>query len=221
MRWCALVACLVCAVSAGAYNFESNGIYYNITSRDPATVEVTYYNDYHKYTGSVNIPSSVTHDGTTYTVTAIGQEAFYKCHDLTNVTLPSTLTDIRNYAFYDCLKLEKVTLPNSLTYLGAYAFAYCGSEASSFTSVVVPDAVIDLGFGAFTGCKKLTNVTLGSGVSIMNENVFKECTALTNVTCLAMTPPIIYRSAFVQSHYSSVNLKVPKSSVSAYQANSN
>lgn len=218
MRWCALVACLVCAVSAGAYNFESNGIYYNITSRDPATVEVTYYNDYHKYTGSVNIPSSVTHDGTTYTVTAIGQEAFYRCYDLTNVTLPSTLIDIWNYAFYDCLKLEKVTLPNSLTYIGAYAFAHCGSDASSFTSVVIPDAVIHLGLGAFTGCTKLTNVTLGSGVIIMNENVFKECTALTNVTCLAMTPPVINSNAFDQSHYSDVVIIVPKSCKPVYQA---
>lgn len=219
IRWCALVACLVCAVSAGAYSFKSGNIYYTITSNDPATVEVANPdNDLNKYTGSVSIPASVTNNGTTYKVTGIGRSAFYMCHDLTNVSFPSTLTYIDTYAFYDCPYLVNVTLPKSLTSLGTYAFALCGS--SSFTQIDIPDGVTSIGLGAFYMCSNLTRVTIGSGVKYIKEKAFYDCTALTNVTCKAMTPPSMESNAFDQSHYSSLPLKVPRSSVSTYQAHS-
>ena len=72
----ALLACVACALSANAYSFYADGIYFNITG--PNTVEVTYreYRDNY-YTGTVVIPSTVTYDDVTYTVTGIGNSAFY------------------------------------------------------------------------------------------------------------------------------------------------
>ena len=96
-RWCALVACLVCAMSAGAYSFKTNGIYYTITSTNPATVEVAEPDsEANRYTGTITVPSSVTNNGTTYSVTGIGYNAFYYCRNLTRVTLPYSLTYINN-----------------------------------------------------------------------------------------------------------------------------
>ena len=101
-----LAACLTSALSATAYDFSAvyNGqtIYYNITSSTNKTVEVTYKgssNANGDYSGYVTIPSTVTNSGTTYTVTAIGEQAFACNCNLTGVTIPNTVTSIGEYAF--------------------------------------------------------------------------------------------------------------------------
>ena len=80
------------------YDFCVDGIYYKKTSSN--TVEVTYQELMAaNYTGSVNIPTSVTFGGVTYKVTAIGIYAFYLCRSLTSVTIPNTVTSINACAF--------------------------------------------------------------------------------------------------------------------------
>ena len=46
------------------------------------------------YTGSVDIPASVTYDGEEYCVTGIGENAFRSCYNLTSVTIPGSVTKI-------------------------------------------------------------------------------------------------------------------------------
>lgn len=56
------------SLSAAAYDFESAGIYYNITGNN--TVEVTYSDrDNNTYSGSISVPETVTNNGTEYSVT--------------------------------------------------------------------------------------------------------------------------------------------------------
>lgn len=70
-----LVAVALClATEAGAYDFEAEGVYFNILSETDKTVEVT-SGDY-AYAGSVKLPSTVNSGGITYAVTAIGENAF-------------------------------------------------------------------------------------------------------------------------------------------------
>ena len=69
-RFKTLVTILACmaAIQAQAYDFSEGGIYYNITSETGNTVEVTYKDtNFNYYSGTVTIPSTVTHSGTTYT----------------------------------------------------------------------------------------------------------------------------------------------------------
>ena len=51
---------LLCCMSVSAHDFEVDGIYYNITSEEDLTVEVTYGGrkvlSYGSYSGSVTIP---------------------------------------------------------------------------------------------------------------------------------------------------------------------
>ena len=139
-RLITLVAICMLSLHAMAYNFsytyQGNTLYYNITSDN--TIEVTYYSsttDNNYVSGDVVIPSSVTNNGTTYSVTSIGDYAFYLCIGLTSVTIPNSVTSIGDDAFYGCSSLTSVTIPNSVTSIGNMAFAYC----SGLTSVTLPN----------------------------------------------------------------------------------
>ena len=79
----ATVAVLLCSVSASAYDFEVDGIYYNIISATDLTVEVT--EGENKYTGKVIIPSNVVYKSKVLTITSIGDGAFDCCDGLNSI----------------------------------------------------------------------------------------------------------------------------------------
>ena len=105
------------------YAFEVDGIYYVIND-DGKTVYVTSGNV--EYSGAVVIPSTVTYDGTTYSVIEIGYKAFEGCRGLTSVTLGKSVTSIGGYAFSNCtglmsftsLNVTPPTLPGETTFEG-------------------------------------------------------------------------------------------------------
>ncbi len=92
---------LTAAFCAHAYDFEVDGIFYDI-NEDKAIVS---YDESvgPLYSGTVVIPETVTYDGTTYTVTAIKDGAFLYCTELTNVTIPNSVIIIGKYAFNSCI----------------------------------------------------------------------------------------------------------------------
>ena len=108
---------LLLSTTAFAHDFKVDGIFYNFIDKNAKIVEVTYKGDYYnsysnEYSGSVTIPSSVTYNSTTYSVTSIGGGAFYDCSGLTEVTIPNSVTLIGDVAFYNCTGLTSVTIPN-------------------------------------------------------------------------------------------------------------
>ena len=202
---------LVAALPAAfAYNFESVGIYYDITGSN--TVAVTYATgSYNSYSGNVTIPSTVTYNGTTYTVTAIGNNAFRNCSGLTGVNIPGTVTSIGDNAFNSCSLLASVAIPNGVETIGADAFAYAG-----LISVTIPNSMREIGNGAFShesylttlhfnadscifmggvseysdvyyysscfySCENFHHLVIGNNVKIIPNNAFLNCTGLDSV----------------------------------------
>ena len=210
----AVAMMLMVVLPSLAHDFEVDGIYYNYLDETAKTVEVTYKGDYYyvnEYTGSVTIPSSVTYNGTTYSVTSIGEWTFGLCTGLTSVTIPNSVTKIGNTAFYGCTGLISVTIPNSVTTIGNSAFLDCTGltsvivengnskydsrnncnaiiETSTNTLVVgckntiIPNSVISIGSLAFYNCTGLTAVTIPNSVTSIGESTFENCTDLTSVT---------------------------------------
>lgn len=91
---------------------EINGIYYNI-NEEAKSAEVTYYgNSYYEhkdeYNGTINIPTTIAINETTYNVTSIGEYAFAKCENLTQITIPASISYIDKYAFASCSKLTTI-----------------------------------------------------------------------------------------------------------------
>ena len=118
----ALLTTLFVPTLSYAYEFEVDGIYYN-KNADGETVSVTYNKgEGTDYSGSVTIPSKVTYDGTTYTVTEITQYAFRNNTQLTAVTIANTVTRIGRLAFYNCSSLATIKIPDSVTYMGGNVF---------------------------------------------------------------------------------------------------
>ena len=74
----------------------------------------------------VVVPATVTIDGRTYQVTAIGKYAF-RDNSLTEITLPSTLKSIEEGAFYYCYQIQDLVIPEGVTSIGNFAFAYMGN----------------------------------------------------------------------------------------------
>ena len=95
-----LILSVVFSTSASAYDVKIDGIYYNLNS-EGKTAEVTFVDK--NYSGEVVIPSSITSKGKEYTVTSIGNEAFYKCSGLTSVDIPNSVTSIGGGAFEYCI----------------------------------------------------------------------------------------------------------------------
>ena len=123
------------------------------------------------------IPTSVTYDEITYSVTSIGYEAFYGCRSLTSVTIPNSVTSIGERAFYDCRGLTSVTIPNSVTSIEGCAFYEC----SGLTSVTIGNSVTSIGERAFRSCSGLTSVTIGNSVTIIGMAAFQGCSGLTSI----------------------------------------
>ena len=172
-----LIAAWLTALTAVAQDFSSGGFSYNITGDN--TVEVT--KDYMggtQYSGNVTIPSTVTYNGKTYTVDAIGAYAFQYCEGLTGVTMPNTVTTMGDYAFGDCPALASVTLSNSLQSVGYYAFQNC----TALTSITIPNSVKYIFDQAFSYCDHLTTVKMGDNVEQIGNNAFQYCSALTSLT---------------------------------------
>ena len=131
--------------SFGAMGFVYDGLCYNITGVN--TVEVISrqeFGDCGQYPATVVIPATVEHDGTTYTVTRIGDNAFNGC-STTSVTLPSTIEEIGRYAF-STLRISSIDLPASLRSIGFSAFFGC----SRLSAMHLPASVSSIGAAAFS-----------------------------------------------------------------------
>lgn len=142
------VAMLCTLISASAYDFEVDGIYYDISSEADKEVSVTHGTYYQSasYFGVVNIPASVIYNGETYSVTSIGEFAFNNCENLQSVTIPNSVTSIGRNAFNDCSKLQSITIPNSVTYIGSNAFVEC----TNLRSLTIGSGVKNIDADAFS-----------------------------------------------------------------------
>lgn len=89
-----LLLALLLPATASAYDFVVDGIYYYIDGNNAIVTYQQYVNYSYQsdYSGDVTIPETVTYNGTTYSVTTIGNDAFCGCSGLTSVNIPNSVT---------------------------------------------------------------------------------------------------------------------------------
>lgn len=195
------VLALLCSVQTYAYDFEVDGIYYNLVSASELTCEVVSYSEdingydnLNKYEGNIVIPENVTVNGKTLTVTRIGSYAFSGCKNLYSISMPNGIQEIGNYAFSGCDKITDVTLPEGLKRIKYNAFSHCSKlkavsfpnsleeiwyKAFAYTAlqlVEFPENLREIHNNAFTGCEGLTRVVIPPSVKILGLRAFTKCT---------------------------------------------
>ena len=220
LKLSAALVMLFSFTAAYAYDFEVDGIYYNKIWNNE--VEVTYkFKDYlgqakSDYVGNVVIPSKVTKEGRTYSVTSIGESAFSSCRRLTSVAIPNSVTSIGASAFSSCSGLTSVTIPNSVKSIGDSAFEGC----SDLTSVTIPNSVKSIEEEAFEDCSNLKEVSLGTGLRNIGDFAFVGCAAITKITSYAVMPPLVQLNSFRYEVYDGANVYVPQASLNDYKSDS-
>lgn len=177
---CLLALLLPCL--AVAHDFEVDGIYYNITSEEDNTVEVTFPADKKDfYKDVVFIPEEVNYDGKEYTVTAIGESAFQYNYELLSIVMPNTIRSIKEFAFNGCISLKSLTISSAVSEIGDYAFMGLRSlehlavdfHNKTFDSRGDCNAIIRTRTNTLlVGCK---TTIIPDGVEVIAGNAFISC----------------------------------------------
>ncbi|MDE5613796.1 MAG: leucine-rich repeat domain-containing protein [Treponemataceae bacterium] len=116
---------------------------------------------------------SVTLDG----VKSIGQNAFEKCYNLTEVTIADGVKNIGSGAFAGCGALTSVVIPESVERIGNGAFQNC----RTLETVVIENGATDIPADMFEGCSALKHVSIPNSVMTIGSGAFENCTALNDV----------------------------------------
>ena len=149
-----------------AYQFEKNGIYYDIVNGKAVVVSGGSV----MYSGDVVIPETVEFGGQHYVVDSIGEWAFNACSGLMSVKLPEKLRVIGRLAFVDCYGLTSISFPASLKVIGDGAFQNC----DGLTSLSFPEGMTQIGDGAFQRCGRLETLFFPSTMKSIDWGVFCE-----------------------------------------------
>ena len=174
-----LLMALAIPQSVKAYDFskayQGQMLYYTVIDsvnhyvmltcpKDSLITDINWYDawidgwDYsNRPTGALVLPDTVTHNGITYTIRAIGACAFSGCPIFT-VVIPNTVDSLGDAAFGGCSYLSEVTFSNALRYIGRYAF-----NGTNLGNVVLPPQVGVLKEYAFQNAH-ITNITLNDSL---------------------------------------------------------
>ena len=216
--------------SLHAQTFTAGDLNYSVNDDG---VSVTVINSAGYMLGDLIIPDTVTDNGNTYAVTAIGDYAFsFSAYEM--LILPNTLVSIGNEAFYcgvfnctlripnsvenigynaffNCRNLTgHLTIPNSVTNIGSCAFMNCG-----FTGLTLPESLSSISSSAFAECNQMSGtLILPSSITSIEEYAFTGC-SFTSIVSYALTPPELGEDAF--SDFGCSTLTVPSGCLQEYQ----
>ena len=158
------------------------------------------------YDGTITIPSAVSG----YTVTTIGNGAFYYCQKLKAINIPTSVKTINFCAFNQCSELKELYIPASVESIDDYAFASCSGlekiivdAASAFydsrnncnaiikktyndlilgcKNTVIPNTVKLISHGSFRGITDLQKIFIPASVTWVGGQAFNDSYNLTSI----------------------------------------
>ena len=186
------------SISASAET-TSSGFVYTVSG---TTATITGYTGSSEY---LTIPSTITNNGVTYTVTSLGQNAFKENSTIKRVYISSGIKSIGTMCFYKCSNLTYISIPNTIQRMDSCCFQLCKNlttvsfasnsilteiptatfaSCSSLTSISIPDSVKRIGMAAFDSCSNLNTVSinyLSSKLENIEMGAFTNCYNLSNV----------------------------------------
>ena len=208
--------------------FEADNLLYTIISTTPPTVSLDGHVDGTSASDELVIPETVENGSITYTVTAIGDNAFANYTDMYgDIDIPNTVLTIGSHAFDNAGFDGNLTIGTSVTTIGSYAFANLGSTGgdlhipNSVTQIgdhafyqsyfdgtfVLSNAVVSIGEYAFYGCQYMTAspLALPNTLSMLGDYAFYHCAGLTGRLTLSTSLTSIGAHSFDGCGFTQLN----------------
>lgn len=166
------------------------------------------------YSGSdatITLPTTITHNNTTYKVRAVDMLAFEDNQTLEFLTIPAQITKLGYLSFYRCVNLKQITFQGDITlsdstspFKGAGVNGdgvtvifeegvtsipdnlFSGSDKSSYlyaniVKVQLADSVTTIGGLAFGNCYYLKDFKLSNQLTSIGDKAFQNCESLTTL----------------------------------------
>ncbi len=129
--------------------------------------------------GDVVIPSSISYDSKTYSVTMIDEEAFRDNRNITSITIPDSVTSIGDGIFWNCENLVSVIFAGTpkITEIPSTAFYFC----YALERINIPSSVTRIGELVFYACRSLISITIPSSVTSIANNALNNCRSLIEI----------------------------------------
>ena len=131
---------------------------------------------------------------------------------LTELQYFTGLTAIENDDFFMCLNLTEVIIPENVTRVGGTSFWYC----ENLLKVSIPASLTSLDADTFYGCYSLSEISLASGNSTFSmsdgvlydfdKKVLVYCPAAKTQVTIPSTVTTIFNSAFQSGHLTSLTI---------------
>ena len=161
-------------------NDSKNNAVYKVTSVDTkknkGTVKLIKIQD--KSIKKYSVRSNIKENKVTYIVTAIGDNVFKGCENLTKVTGASNISTIGKKAFYGCKNLKSVSGMSKVTSLGVSAFQNC----ESLTKAPIGSKLTVISKNAFSGCSKLKSISISRKVETIGAYAFSGCSGAKKIS---------------------------------------
>jgi hypothetical protein len=99
----------ISVVQEGIYIMYNGVRYARLHPEDPSNHDIAVVDKLPlQYSGNIAIPSEVPYNDETFNVVSIEDGAFYRCTDLTSITIPASVASIGAGAFIHCISLRLV-----------------------------------------------------------------------------------------------------------------
>lgn len=193
----AFIIVMLSSLFVNAQKIQVDGIFYNLTGT--STVEVTfrgddedgwmYYSESELYTGDVIIPSSITYNEKSYSVTSIGDDAFAGSKQMTTLSISSSIQVIGKGAFTLCNNLRSISVENgSGVFSSQDGILYEKNPTRIYFvpksiqgDILLNESITEIPSSAFQNCTKITTITFPENVVSVGDGAFNGCSKLEEV----------------------------------------
>ena len=167
LRFLLLAISLTTILFARAYDFEANGLYFDLVS--PVDLTCALAEGPSPYTGALVIPDVVEYSGKQLKVIRVN----CTLPQVSSVQFGKNITQISNSCFSDNQQITSITIPSTLKTIGGSAFSGC----TSLTTVKWEGDMI-LSEYIFSGCSNLKNLSYKSICKDIPPYAFDNCSSL-------------------------------------------
>ncbi|OHT14689.1 hypothetical protein TRFO_14868 [Tritrichomonas foetus] len=146
------------------------------------------------------IPSQISYNDQTYTITSINYGAFDSNTIIHTVEIPFSVLTIHDFAFYSCVNLQNIIFDDEsqLTTIGSNAFALCSSAKGN---LILPNTIINIGSSAFQSCGFNGLLILPNTLSKINNFLFSDCVYFVGTLTIPKSVELIGAYAFRHCYY--------------------